>query len=68
VIGLQEHFDDFIAALVARFGWDLGKPIFMNRTQPEDAPQSFRSRIAADNADDVELYEFGRERCARSRS
>jgi hypothetical protein len=65
VVGLQEHFDDFIAELVARFGWDLGKPIFMNRSQPEEAAPSFRARIAADNADDIELYEYARELHAR---
>jgi len=32
----------------------------MNRTTPVDVTDSFRARIAADNALDVELYEFAR--------
>ena len=68
VVGLQEDFEGFCSELTTRFGWELGRPIFMNRTQPVDVPQSFRDRIAADNADDVELYEFARELHARDRS
>jgi len=64
VIGLQTRFDDFCATLHERFGWDLGKPIFMNRTQPVAVSDAFRSRIAADNADDLELYEYAVTRYA----
>ena len=60
VVGFQEDFDAFCTELTARFGWDLGEPILMNRTTPMDVSDAFRERIAADNADDVELYEFAR--------
>ena len=60
-VGLQERFDDFFDWLVARFGWRLGEPETLNTTDPVDVPQSFRDRIAEDNALDVELYEFAEE-------
>jgi hypothetical protein len=58
VVGFQEHFDDMCDALARRYGWDLGRPRFANRTfdHPEVSDE-FRQRIAADNALDVELYE-----------
>jgi hypothetical protein len=60
VIGLQERFDDFCAALEGRFGWDLGAPRFANRTPHRPVSAELRDRIAADNAMDGALYEFGR--------
>ena len=61
VIGLQEDFEAFCDELSDRFGWDLGPPVFMNRTKPMDVPESLRRRLAEDNADDYELYEFARQ-------
>jgi hypothetical protein len=61
VIGLQEHFEDLCEELSARFGWRLGDPETINVTAPEEVPESFRARIAEDNAFDVELYEFANE-------
>ena len=60
VVGFQEDFETFCDELTARFGWDLGPPIFMNRTKPVDVPDDFLARIAEDNALDIELYEFAR--------
>jgi GT2 family glycosyltransferase len=60
-VGLQEHLDDFFEWLMARFGWRLGEPRTLNTTDPVDVPQSFRDRIAEENALDVELYEFAKE-------
>ena len=57
VVGLQSRFDEFCAELTARWGWDLGRPRFANRSTPAEATASFRARIAADNADDLALYE-----------
>jgi hypothetical protein len=62
VVGFQEDFDAFCDELETRFGWDLGPPLFMNRTSPVEVPDAFRARVAADNALDVELYEFARAR------
>jgi hypothetical protein len=60
VVGFQEDFETFCAELTDRFGWDLGPPVFMNRTTPVEVADEFRARIAADNADDIALYEFAR--------
>ena len=34
VVGVQERFEEFCAELERRFGWDLGPPLFANRTTP----------------------------------
>jgi hypothetical protein len=62
VLGLHDHFDAFCDELQARYGWDLGDPLFANRTPTEAVAASLRSRIAADNAMDIELFEHARER------
>jgi hypothetical protein len=61
VLGLQNDFEGFCATLEARFGWPLGVPFYANRTAPVDVSDAFRARIAADNAMDVELYEYAVE-------
>jgi hypothetical protein len=61
VLGLHDQFDDFCTQLQARFGWQLGEPLYANRTPPEQVANSLRARIAADNAMDVELFEYARE-------
>jgi hypothetical protein len=60
VVGFQEDFDAFCRELEERFGWDLGDPVFMNRTEAVEVTPAFRARIASDNAADVELYEYAR--------
>jgi hypothetical protein len=67
VVGLQERFEPFCDELERRYGWDLGPPLVANRTAPTDVTSSFRARIAADNALDVELYEHARELVADRR-
>lgn len=57
VVGIQERFDEFCAALEHRFSWSLGKTRFMNRTQPVEVTERFRRRIAADNEPDRIIYE-----------
>jgi Sulfotransferase family len=56
VVGLQEGFDEFCATLQQRFGWNLGAPLYANRTEAIEVSSSFRDRIAQDNWMDVELY------------
>ena len=34
VVGVQERFEEFCTELERRFGWDLGPPLFANRTEP----------------------------------
>jgi hypothetical protein len=64
VIGVQERFEEFCTELERRFGWDLGPSMFANRTQPVDVSDAFRARIVEDNALDVELFEYARDRLA----
>jgi hypothetical protein len=61
LIGLQEDYDAFWVEATRRFGWDLGKTTHANRTEAESVPESFRRRIATDNAMDIELYEYARD-------
>jgi hypothetical protein len=60
-VGLQERFEEFCAQLGRRFGWRLGEPETANVSPPVDCPADLRERIAADNALDVELYEFAKQ-------
>jgi hypothetical protein len=64
VVGVQERFDAFCDELERRFGWDLGPPLFANRTEQVEVSDAFRARIAEDNALDVELFEFARDELA----
>jgi hypothetical protein len=64
VVGVQDRFEDFCQELDRRYGWDLGSPEFANRTEPVDVSEAFRSRVAEDNAYDVELYRYARENLA----
>ena len=61
MLGLHDQFDDFCAELQSRFGWQLGEPLYANRTPTEEVAASLRARIAADNALDLELWEHARE-------
>ena len=75
ILGLQERFDEFVEEAVGRLGW-RGNLIVQDqrRSEPVEVSKSFRRRIADDNAEDVELYEFAcdlyeaRRREARTRS
>jgi hypothetical protein len=60
VVGVQERFDDFCADLHDRFGFALGTPVHVNRTEPIAVSPALRDRIACDNALDIELYESAR--------
>ncbi len=58
VFGLQEHFESFCTDLEQTFDWDLGSPLFMNRTAPAPASAELRNQIAQDNPQDVRFYRF----------
>jgi hypothetical protein len=68
VFGLQERFEEFCRELETRFGWDLGKPRFANRTPQRPVSEELKRRIEADNHMDVELHAFALELAARRRS
>jgi hypothetical protein len=63
VLGTQEHFAEFCSELERQFGWMLGEPLWANRTEPDEMPDSLIERIREDNALDIEFYEFVRELC-----
>jgi hypothetical protein len=60
-VGLQDDFEAFCDEVSRRFGWRLGEPVRMNVTEPVEPAAELRERILADNAFDVELYEFACE-------
>ena len=68
VVGLDSHVDEFCDELTERFGWHLGPSLHANRTEPVVVAESFRERIASDNALDLELYAYAVEVHARRRS
>src|SRR5262249_7793080 len=64
VVGLTENYDGFVTELGARFGWwrDVRPAARANvNAEQWDAPASLRRRIAADNAHDVDFYEYARQ-------
>ena len=66
VLGVQEQFEDFCAALEARYGWDLGPPLVANETDPVPVPDSLRKRLVEDNSLDIELYQHARDLLLRA--
>jgi hypothetical protein len=73
VIGVTESYDAFVAEVRARYGWWPGGvdgDVRANvSTEDWDVEPAFRERIAADNAYDVELYEYAKALASkRSRS
>jgi hypothetical protein len=68
VVGLQENFESFCGELSRRFGWDLGPPVMMNRSRPQEVSDAFRARIADENALDLELYEYAEQLVAARRT
>ena len=56
--GLQHDLEGFAQRIARRFDWRLGPTVHENVTRPAEVPDSFRKRIAEDNALDMELYEY----------
>ena len=70
VIGLTEAYEHFIAGVRDRFGWwpngvDLRERANVS-TEDWQVDPAFRERIAADNAYDLELYEYAKGLAVRS--
>jgi hypothetical protein len=65
VIATQDRFDQLLAELERRFGWRRGALERWNvgAASPDDAPTSFRRRIAEDNAADMEFFEHAERLC-----
>jgi hypothetical protein len=69
IVGLQERFDRLLEELHDRYGWTVARVTDRNVSRGEDkgVAESFRRRIAADNAADMEFYEFARKLCVQRR-
>jgi Sulfotransferase family len=61
VVGFQSRFEEFCEGLTRRFGWYLGPRRHVNRTEPVEVSEAFLTRIAEDNAMDMELYAFAQQ-------
>jgi Sulfotransferase family len=68
LVGLQEGFEGFCEHLQQRFGWDLGAPLYANRTEPVEVSSTFCNRIARDNSMDMELYAYAERLCQERHS
>jgi hypothetical protein len=61
LIGFTERFGEFLAKLGDRFGWQLSERARMNAAAEScDDASDLRARIGADNAIDLEFYEYAR--------
>jgi len=60
VVGLRERFDDFVAEVEGRFDWTIADRPDRHRARGEafDVSNSFRARIAEDNAHDMAFYDY----------
>jgi hypothetical protein len=69
VLGLQEHFPEFLDEMSRRHGWQFGEDVEDHHVSAEtELPESFRRRIAEDNAADIEFYEYARSVWMRRRA
>jgi len=60
VIGVTEHYDRFLRQLVDRYGWAIKSIPHRHVGEVDAISPEFRSRIASDNAYDIELYDYAR--------
>lgn len=61
VIGFTEDHDRFLDTVVARYDWRRPKLQAQHVTEKLDPPAGLVSRIRADNAADIEFYEYARK-------
>jgi len=60
VVGVTEHYDRFLQQLVDRYGWAIKSIPHRHVGEVDAISPEFRSRIASDNAYDIELYDYAR--------
>lgn len=69
VLGLTDHYDDFLRDVVTRFGWTVGEDRRLQvRPGPVTVSSALRARIEADNQADLEFYEAARDLHRRRRA
>ena len=70
VVGEMENFQEFLRETQERFGWRIVQGARKNATPDADiepVDPGLRRRIAADNAIDIEFYEYAKELVASRR-
>jgi hypothetical protein len=60
VLGLHEHYDDFVSEASAILGWPATAPPSWHVSEPEAIDPAFRRRIERDMAIDMEFVDFAR--------
>jgi hypothetical protein len=63
-VGLTEQYDEFLDEVAVATGWEILRQLRKNETPQEDikpVSEALRRRIAADNAIDMEFYEYASE-------
>ena len=69
VVGVHERYEDFLADVQRRFDWEIReRSSWRVSDEGWDVGDSFRRRIAVDNAHDVTFYAFARELVERRAS
>lgn len=69
VLGLHEHYDEFVEEIRSRYGWKFDDmPNQFVGTESWPVSDAFRARIAADNAADIAFYQYARGLHARRRA
>jgi len=69
VVGLHEHYDEFLDQVRSRFGWRFDEvPNWHVSEESAPVSEAFRRRIAADNAADMAFYQYARSLHARRRA
>jgi hypothetical protein len=63
VLGLTDELDVMLTSMADRYAWDVDDVVVLNATSGTGVAPSFRARIAADNAADIELYDHARRIC-----
>ncbi len=57
-VGTQDRLEDFCDAIDSAYGWNVALHVKHKGSGKPKVSRSFRRRIARDNADDIELYEY----------
>jgi hypothetical protein len=65
ILGVHERFGEFLEK-AERYGWNFEGMERLLATGNEEVPDALRRRILADNAADLELYEYALDRLRRS--
>jgi hypothetical protein len=62
ILGLQECYEEMLAEVAERFGWQVGHVENSHVSQGEwEITDALRARIAEDNALDIEFYQFAEQ-------